>query len=197
MDLFFFIGSLYSYFAIMRAEDEAARRGVRLRWRPFNLRAIMTEQDNIPRKNPVKMRYLFRDVERRATRYGLPFKAALPYPVDPDGLANRVAALAATQGWCASYAQATYRAWFAEHKAPGDRGHLNRLLCDLGRDADAIVMRAESPEIRQHFDAETDAARALGIFGAPSFVVAGELFWGDDRLDDALDWASANAGSEV
>jgi 2-hydroxychromene-2-carboxylate isomerase len=146
----------------------------------------MIEQNNIPRNNPVKLRYIWRDLERRAARHGLGFKAGLPYPVDPDGLANRVALLAAGEGWCEDYTVASYRAWFLQHEAPGDP---TGVLAALGRDAASVIARAQSEEMRKRFDEETDAARRLGIFGAPTFVVGGELFWGDDRLEDAIDRA--------
>jgi 2-hydroxychromene-2-carboxylate isomerase len=189
MDLFFFFGSLYSYLAVMRAEALAARAGVELHWRPFNVRAIMIEQDNIPRRNPVKMQYLWRDIERRARRYGVPFNGRPPFPVDAEFLANRVGVVAAAEGWCPAYARATFTAWFRDHQAPGDRAHLEVQLRELGKDAGAVIARAESKEVRKAFDAQTDAARKLGIFGAPTFVVGEELFWGDDRLEDALDCA--------
>ncbi|HYG53652.1 MAG TPA: 2-hydroxychromene-2-carboxylate isomerase [Burkholderiales bacterium] len=184
MDLFFFIGSLYSYLTVMRVGALARTAGVPVRWRPFNLRAIMVEQNNIPRNNPVKMRYIWRDVERRARRHGLPFKPGLPYPVDSDGLANRVALVAAQEGWCEEYVTATYRAWFAEHVAPGSPAV-----------PAAIIARADSEAVRRQFEEETEAARRLGIFGAPTFVVGGEIFWGDDRLEDALE--NARAGKAV
>ena len=189
VDLFFFVGSLYSAFAVMRADAAARAAGVELRWRPFNVRAIMLEQDNLPRKKPVKMQYTWRDVERRAQRYGLEFKPGVPLPVDPDYLGNRVAVVAAQEGWCAEYSKRVFRDWFAEHKAPGDPSRLEEQLRSLERDAGAVIARANSQEIRDLYDAETDAARKLGIFGAPTFVVGSEIFWGDDRLDDALEWA--------
>ena len=181
MDFFFFIGSLYSYLSVMRLGPLARQAGVPVRWRPFNLRAIMVEQNNIPRNNPVKMKYAWRDVERRALRHGLPFRPGMPYPVDPDGLANRVAVVAAMEGWCEDYAMATYKAWFVDHAAPGDP---TGILDGLNRSS--ALERANSVEIRQRFDDETEAARRLGIFGAPTFAVGEEIFWGDDRLEDAL-----------
>lgn len=186
MDIFFFIGSLYSYLGVMRAGRLAREAGVTLAWRPFNVRAIMAEQNNIPRNNPVKLKYIWRDIERRAARHGLGFKPGLPYPVDPDLLANRVAVVAALEGWCEEYAVATYKAWFLEHRAPGNPAEI---LSRLSRDGQGIIARASSPEIRKRFDEETDAARRLGIFGAPSFAVGSEIFWGDDRLEDAIEWA--------
>ena len=186
MDVFFFIGSTYSYLSVMRIGRLAREAGVPLAWRPFNVRAIMVEQNNVPRNNPVKHRYTWRDIERRAARHGLAFRPGLPYPVDADLLANRVAVVAALEGWCEAYAQATYKAWFLEHQAPGDP---SAILAKLGKDAQAVIARADSAEIRKRFDDETDAARKLGIFGAPTFAVGSEIFWGDDRLDDAIEWA--------
>jgi 2-hydroxychromene-2-carboxylate isomerase len=187
MDFFFFIGSLYSYLSVMRVGAIARTAGVPVRWRPFNLRAIMVEQNNIPRNNPVKMAYSWRDLERRALRHGLPFKPGAPYPVDAHGLANRVAVVAAEEGWCEEFATATFRAWFQDHVAPGNPA---AVLSALGKDAAAVMARADSAGIRQRFDDDTDAARRLGIFGAPTFVVRDEIFWGDDRLEDALANAS-------
>src|ERR687884_1789775 len=99
MDFFFFYGSTYTYLTAMRIEEVTARGGVEVRWRPFNVRQIMIEQNNIPfRGKPVKTRYMWRDLERRAARHGLPFVKEPPYPVDPDNLANRVGVLAADEG---------------------------------------------------------------------------------------------------
>ena len=193
LDFFFFYGSTYTYLTVMRIEEVAAREGVEVRWRPFNAREIMIEQDNIPfRDKPVKRRYMWRDVERRAARYGIPFDRVPTYPVDPDLLANRVGVVAASEGWCPEYTRATYQAWFLEDKPPGDPEHLSTILTDLGRDPEAVLSRADTPEIRAQYDRETNAARELGIFGSPTFAVGDEIFWGDDRLEDALEWLEAH-----
>jgi 2-hydroxychromene-2-carboxylate isomerase len=111
LDFYFFIGSTYTYLAVSRVEAVASQEGVVLRWRPFNVRDIMVEQNNRPFVGkPVKMRYMWRDVERRAGRYGIPFISIPDYPVDPDGLANRVAVIAAAEGWCSEYVKSTYKA---------------------------------------------------------------------------------------
>ena len=191
LDFFFFYGSTYTYLTVMRIEDAAARAGVSVRWRPFNVRQIMIEQNNIPfRGKPVKMRYMWRDIERRAAGYGIPFVKEPPYPVDPENLASRVGVLAATQDWCPAYTKATYRAWFIDGKGPGDPDDVAALLKGLGKDAGAVVAAANGQAMRDKYDAETEAARTLGIFGSPTFVVNGEIFWGDDRLEDALAWAA-------
>jgi 2-hydroxychromene-2-carboxylate isomerase len=193
LDLFFFYGSTYTYLTVMRVEEAAAQAGIGVRWRPFNVREIMLEQDNIPfRDKPVKMRYMWRDIERRAARHGIPFDRIPTYPVDPDNLANRVGVVAATEGWCPEYTRATYRAWFLEDKPPGDPEHLRSILSALGKDPEAVTTQADSREIRDRYDAETDAARSMGIFGSPTFVVADEIFWGDDRLEDALEWCNTH-----
>lgn len=194
LDFFFFIGSTYTYLTVSRIEALAARAGISVRWRPFSVRTIMAEQNNVPfRDKPAKARYMWRDIERRAGRHGLPFGSVPPYPVDPDELANRVAVAAALEGWCPAYAIATYRAWFLDHERPGDLQPLRALLAGLGQDPDATIARADTQAIRDRYAAETQAARSLGIFGSPTFVSGAEIFWGDDRLEDALDWTRVHA----
>lgn len=193
LDFFFYIGSTYTYLAVNRVEQVAAREGVSLRWRPFNVRAIMIEQNNRPFiGKPVKLQYMWRDLERRATRYGIPFRSIPDYPVDPEGVANRVAVVASLEGWCPGYTTETYRAWFLENNAPGDVQSLRSILSRIGKDPDQTIARADSPEIRARYDAETEHAKALGIFGAPTFVSDSEVFWGDDRFEDAIEWAKAH-----
>lgn len=192
MDFFFYYGSTYTYLTVMRIEEAAKRVGVEVRWRPFNVRQIMIEQNNIPfRTKPVKMRYMWRDIERRAARYGVPFNRIPTYPVDPENLANRVGVLSAIEGWCAPYTKATYRAWFLEDKPPGEPENLLPILQGLDKDPDAVLSRANSSEIRNKYEVETDIAREMGIFGSPTFAVGNEIFWGDDRLVDALEWCSS------
>jgi 2-hydroxychromene-2-carboxylate isomerase len=190
IDFFFLIGSTYTYLTVMRIDRAVADVGVQVRWRPFNVRQIMIEQHNIPfRGKPEKMRYMWRDVQRRAERYDIPFTNEPPYPVDPDNLANRVGVLAAEEGWCASYAKATYRDWFLKGGAPGDLESLTNILVELAKDPAAVLALANGSAVRAKYDAETETARSLGIFGSPTFVIGSEIFWGDDRLEDALDWS--------
>ncbi|MGI9415434.1 MAG: 2-hydroxychromene-2-carboxylate isomerase [Hyphomicrobiales bacterium] len=191
IDFFFFYGSTYTYLTVMRIDAVAAQAGVEVNWRPFNVRAIMIEMDNIPfRSKPVKARYMWRDIERRAQTYGLPFAGPPVYPVDPEDLANRVGIVAAGEGWCPDYTRASYRSWFLENKMLGEPDHVRQILGGLGKDADEVIARADSAEVRARYDAETDEARRRGIFGAPTFAVGDEIFWGDDRLEDAVDWAT-------
>lgn len=189
LDFFFFYGSLYTYLAVMRIEDLAAAAGLTVRWRPFNLREILVEQNNTGFvRNPVRMNYMWRDVERRAARHGLAFNGRVPHPVDPDLLALRVGTVAAAEGWCADYTRATFQAWFVESRVPGLLANVHDVLEGLGRQPDEVLERAASPEIAEALARETAASRDLGIFGSPSIVAGTELFWGDDRLEEAIDW---------
>ena len=200
IDFFLFCGSTYTYLTVMRIDDAAAKAGVEVRWRPFNLRAIMTEQNNIPFANkPVKLAYMWRDVGRRARSHGLDWRAIPPYPIDKDLHANLIAQLAAEEGWCADYVKAAYQAWIVGGVPLGAPGTLEPVLQSIGQEPARVRATASSDRVRKNLEAATDDARRLGIFGAPTFAVGSEIFWGDDRLDDALTWARGRAqvGSEA
>ncbi len=189
IDFWFSIGSTYSYLSIMRLRDIERTRGVRFNWRPFNVQEIMVEQNNRPFVGkPVKAAYMWRDIERRAGMYGIPIQVPAPYPLKEMELANRVAILAARKGWCPDYAVVTYRRWFQGGLEPGSEPNLTDSILEVGQDPRRVIAEARSDDIGNALLAENDAARSLGIFGSPSFVVSGEVFWSDDRLDDALRW---------
>jgi len=110
------------------------------------------------------------------------------YPNDVDELANRVATVAALEGWCPQCARAAYAAWFIENKDPGEVESLSTILRGIKRNPSEVIARANDPEIREKYAAETEVARSMGIFGSPTFVCGAEIFWGDDRLEDAVGW---------
>jgi len=193
IDFWFSIGSTYSYLTVMRLSDVANTSGAEFRWRPFNVRHVMIEQNNIPFKDkPVKTAYMWRDIERRAAGYGLEPKIPAPYPLPGLVLANLVATLAAEQGWVEDYVRATYRRWFEDGLPAGEEPNLSESLTETGQDPEKVLSRAQSDEIEHALADSTDEATALGVFGSPSFVVDEEVFWGDDRLEDALLWAGRN-----
>jgi len=191
VDFFFNFGSTYSYPSIMRLEDEAVKAGVQIRWRPFNVRKLFVEQTNIPfpKEKAAKVAYIWRDIERRAARFGLEWNGVPPYPVDRSGLANRLGVIAGKEGWASAFTQAAYRAWFIDHKDFGQPEVASALLSDVGKDPRELIERAEGNAGKADFEAETDVARSLGIFGVPTFVVGSEIFWGHDRMEDAFAWA--------
>jgi 2-hydroxychromene-2-carboxylate isomerase len=190
IDFWFSIGSTYTFLSVMRASRLADQSGVALNWRPFSVRALMIEQNNIPfRDKPLKAAYMWRDIERRAAKYGLEAAIPAPYPLTQWDLANKIAVLAAREGWCEAYVTETYRRWFQQGQEPALQPNLDQTLRAAGQDPDRILVEAGSDEIAAAYQSATDEARSLGLFGAPSFVVGGEVFWGDDRLEDAIAWA--------
>ena len=190
IDFWYSIGSTYSYLTVMRLPDVARAAGVTFRWRPFNVRYVMTEQNNIPFKDkPVKAAYMWRDIARRAARYGLEPDLPAAYPLQGLELANQVAILGAEEGWVEEYTRAAYQFWFEEDDPAGQEPNLTLALTKVGVDPARALTDARTPRIIDRLAHETAEAMKLGVFGAPTFVVEGEVFWGDDRLEDAIDWA--------
>ena len=189
IDFWFSIGSTYSYLTVMRLGGVEAAQGVAFDWRPFDVRSIMLEQDNIPfAKKPVKAAYMWRDIARRAAGYGLPARLPAPYPLEDLARANRFALVGMREGWGRDYVVETYRIWFQEGQPAGSEPNLGRSLHRIGQDPERVTGLADAPESKRALAQETEAAKAAGIFGSPSFVVGGEVFWGDERLEDAIAW---------
>ena len=91
--------------------------------------------------------------------------------------------------WIADFTRAVYTANFAKQQDIADDTGLRALLKDIGADPDAAFASANAPENKGALKAQTDEAIARGLFGAPSCTVGEELFWGNDRLEDAVAWA--------
>lgn len=195
MQFWFEFASTYSYPAAMRIEAAAASRGVAVEWRPFLLGPIFAAlgwSDSPFNLQPVKGRYMWRDLERRCTGYGLPLRHPSGFPRS-GLLAARVALAAAGEPWLPAFARAVYHANFAEDRNITERAVIVDLLDGLGLPATTLLARGDSEMAKEGLRIQTEEAQRLGIFGAPSFIVAGELFWGDDRLEDALDWHARHA----
>lgn len=189
IDFWFSIGSMYTFLTVMRIDRVEDMTDVRFVYRPFSVRAIMIEMDNRPAAKPKKLEYMWRDLHRRAEMYGFAFTGEAPYPLKHFDLANRVAIVGAQEGWCADYVRATYRRWFVEHQECGSEPNLSDSLREIGEEPARVIARAGTEDVARAYAAATSEARTIGIFGAPSFVARGEVFWGDDRLEDAVTWA--------
>ena len=199
VQFWFEFASTYSYPAAMRIEQAAEARGITIEWRPFLLGPIFAAQgwnDSPFNIYPAKGRYMWRDLERLCAKHSLPLRRPSRFPRS-GLLAARIACAAEGAAWLPAFVRAVYLANFAEDREISDRGVIAEVLEDLDQPAAAWIERAASEETKATLRAHTEEAQHLGIFGAPSFVVAAELFWGNDRLDDALKWATSSAGREV
>ena len=191
--------STYSYLAAARIGARAGVRGVDIVWRPFLLGPIFFQQQGMKDSPfnivPVKGQYMLRDMERLCAAEGLPFAKPAVFPQNTL-LAARVGLIGAREGWIAAYSPAVYRANFAEGRDLTQPPTLAPLIAAAGGDPDAVLARAATDEIKAELRAAGEEAAGKGLFGAPSFVCAdGELFWGHDRRDAALDWAVKNAAT--
>ena len=193
IDFFYEFASTYSYLAAMRIAPLAEAEGVTVRWRPFLLGPIFKAQgwDTSPfNLFPAKGRYMMRDCAREAAALGLTFRLPEPFPQNTL-LAARVAVAALEEGWGEEFSRRVYRAQFAEGRQVGDAQVIGEIVNTLRRDGAAVLVRAGSDTVKQALRANTEEAQRLGIFGAPSFIAGSELFWGNDRLEQALACARA------
>lgn len=190
IDCWITLGSTYSYLTVMRMPEVAERAGVSVRYRPFHLGLLFKEMGYFPfpPESP-KTAYMWQDLGRRAEKYGIPIRLPAPYPAKQPFVANRVAILGLREGWGEEFIRASYRHWFQQGQEPGSDPNLSESLREIGQDPQRVMSLADGDEIERALLAETDEARSLGVFGSPTFVVGDQLFWGDDRLDDAISWA--------
>jgi 2-hydroxychromene-2-carboxylate isomerase len=196
LDFWFDFASTYSYPAAVRIGRLAAEAGVQVRFRPFLLGPIFKAQgwDSSPfNLYPAKGRNMWRDLERLCEDEGLPFRKPEPFPQN-SLLPARVAVAGMGQGWGEAFSVAVYRAQFAEGRRIDEPATLAAILSDLNVEPKAALDAAQSDDNKLRLRAETEEAARLGVFGAPTFTTAGgELFWGNDRLEQALRWARKSA----
>ena len=191
IDFFFSIGSTYTYLSVTRILEVEKKNQVKFTWKPFSVRAIMKEMNNIPfpKDKLNKVNYMWRDIERRAEGYGFFAKTPVPYPLSEFDLANQIAILGLEKGWGIDYVRLTYKKWFQEGKEPAIDPGITEVCRELNIDKDETISQANSKEIINNYNLNTNSARDNKIFGSPSFVVKNEIFWGDDRLEDAVNWS--------
>lgn len=185
--------STYSYPAAMRVERVASASGVSVIWRPFLLGPIFaasgmtTSPFNL---NPAKGRYMWRDLQRQCDAEGLKLVRPDPFPANTL-LAARLATAIADNAARAAFSRAVYTAEFAEGKNIADAATLAPLLAAAGQDPAATMAAAASDPIKAALRASVAEAQSLGIFGAPTLTSPdGEMFWGNDRIEQAVAWAA-------
>ncbi len=193
VDFFYEFASTYSYPAAMRVEEVAAKAGVTVRWRPFLLGPIFAEAGwttspfNLI---PAKGRNMWRDLERITADLGLPFRKPDPFPQN-SLTAARIATSLPDDGKRAAFSREVYRLEFGEGLSIADAEVLGRALKAAGVEPATALIAAGSDAVKQALRATTEEAKAKGLFGAPSIVTAdGELFWGNDRTEQAVTWAA-------
>jgi 2-hydroxychromene-2-carboxylate isomerase len=194
LEFWYDFASTYAYLAVMRVEAIAAEADVQVRWRPFLLGPIFAAQgwNNSPfNLYPAKGRHMWRDLEREAARHGLP-PVTRPDPFPQNSLsATRVANHGLAEAWLVPFTKAVFAASFAQGRSIAEPAAVGAILRDLGLDPDATIRAAAAEPSKTRLRAVSEEARSRGIFGAPSFLTEdGELFWGHDRLEQAVAWAS-------
>ena len=194
IEFWYDFASTYAYLAAMRVGALAEEAEVGVRWRPFLLGPIFAAQGwtNSPfNLFPVKGRNMWRDVEREAARGGLP-PITRPDPFPQNSLtAVRVANHGLEEPWLVPFTRAVFEAAFAKGQSIADPGTISAILRDLDLDVDAVTRAAAAEPNKTRLKAVSEEARSRGIYGAPSFLTEdGELFWGNDRLEQALAWVA-------
>lgn len=196
-EIWFDFASTYSYLTVARAEARLAAAGVDFDWKPFALGAIFRDKgwETSPFVlDPVKGAYMWRDMERRAAHYGLPYAKPPFFPMH-SLLAARVMTALHEQPFRGGFVTGVFEAQFVRGADIGDAKVLESVLQELTPDPAAWLDKAVSDPVKLALRKQTELAADLGLFGAPSFRVGEEIFWGDDRFEDAIAWAQANANA--
>ena len=195
MEIWFEFASTYSYPAVLRIEREASSRNVDISWKPFLLGPIFSAQgwkDSPFNIYPSKGAYMWRDIERICQKQNLPYSKPTIFPQN-GLLAARVSCLYQTEAWVAEFIKAVFLANFAHGQDISSPEVIANILVSLGLDSSHLIESATSEVGKQKLRSQTQEAMERGLFGAPTFIVGAELFWGNDRLEDVLDWETEQA----
>jgi 2-hydroxychromene-2-carboxylate isomerase len=191
IEFWFEFGSNYSYLSVMRIEELAKRCEVRTVWKPFLLGPIFRDlgfETSPFLLQKEKGAYMWQDMVRQCRKYGLGWTRPTTFP-RPGVLPARIALLGAEQSWIGAFCRQVMELNFVHDKDINQPDRMAGILKSLGLPASDILDRAQGEPTKHLLREQTDRARARGIFGAPTFFVGTEMFWGNDRLEDALAFA--------
>ena len=194
VEFWFDFASTYSYPAAFRIENLAQSSNVSIVWRPFLLGPIFKAQgwnDSPFNIYPAKGHYMWRDLERLCESLAIPFRRPSVFPRN-SVLAARVGCFFSEEPWLAEFVRRTFFENFANDRDISDAAVIGAILESVGQTADLISV-AQSPNAKAKLRTVIEHAVSKGIFGAPSFVVGSELFWGNERLESAIAWAHTHA----
>lgn len=192
MEFWFEFASTYSYPVAMKIADVARDYGIELIWKPFLLGPIFKAQgwnDSPFNVYPAKGNYMWRDMERICADQGIPFTKPSVFPRN-GLLAARVSCRFNNEIWLPQFVRDLYCANFEKDLDISKKEVVMACLPFSATESAAIIEEAVSDRAKASLKENTDTAIGLGIFGAPSFVVDQELFWGGDRLMSAVEWAT-------
>ncbi|MDP9603020.1 UNVERIFIED_ORG: 2-hydroxychromene-2-carboxylate isomerase [Variovorax paradoxus] len=198
LEFWFDFGSNYSYLSTMRIEAEAAAHGIGIRWRPFLLGPIFRSfgwESSPFVLQKEKGDYTWKDMARQCRKYGLPWQRPTNFP-RPAVLPLRIALVGATQPWMGEFCRRTMSMNFAEDRDIDSPQAMHELLTSLGLPAHRVIEEALSDANKLRLRRQTETAVEKGIFGAPTFFVGDEMFWGNDRLDEAIAFCKAEASAD-
>lgn len=195
IEFWFEFASSYSYLSVMRIEAEAQRLGVGIHWKPFLLgpifRALGMETSPFLLQKE-KGAYAWQDMARQCRKYGLRWTRPSTFP-RLSVLPARVALLGAQEAWIGAFCRGVMELNFVRDQDIDTPDRLAPILTQLGLPASDILREAQAEATKSRLRAQIEEARRKGIFGAPTVFVGTEMFWGNDRLDDALQLASGRA----
>ena len=192
LDFWFDFASVYSFLASMRIAPLADAAGVSVRWRPFLLGPIFAAQgmsDSPFNLFPLKGQHMIRDVQRSAGEIGVGFQWPSTFP-QSGVLASRVALIGLKDSWGEDFCRAVFHAEYAENRVISEQAVIADILTKLKVPVDATFAGTQAENVKAELRENTAEAQQRGFFGAPTFTTAsGEMFWGNDRLEQALRWA--------
>ena len=192
IEYWFDFASPYSYLSTAHIDTLARLRGVRVLWRPLLLGPIFRSAgwDSSPfLQQPVKFAWMWTDLERQCARHGLPWRKPSQFPRN-SLLPARIALATEDAPWIATFCTRVFELNFVHDTEMNDVAAMQGVLDALGLPADDVIARSQSPDAKQALREQTERAAQRGLFGAPSFFVGDDLYWGNDQLEDALDAAA-------
>ena len=175
--------SPFTYLANSRLPGLIERTGAKLRYRPMLLGGVMQASGNSPPFTVAnKGAYTAKDTSRWAARYAIPLNPNSHFPVKTV-LPMRAALVLQDDPKFEDYHEAVFAGMWRDGLDVGDEGVLREILSKIGCDADAVITSCSEPAIKEALKSNTAEAVERGAFGAPTFFVGDEMFFGNDRLD--------------
>jgi 2-hydroxychromene-2-carboxylate isomerase len=189
LDFYFDVGSPAAYLAWTQVPKLAQATGATVNYRPFLLGGVFQATGNrSPMEVPAKSRWMDVDLQRHAQRYGVPFRHNPHFPINTLALMRAALGLQMRQpDRLLAFGDAIYRAIWVDGRDMNDPAEVGRVLHEAGFDPQAVLALTQDPEVKDRLKTVTQDAVARGVFGAPTFFVGDQMYWGQDRMDFVRD----------